>query len=350
MLGQPTDIEAQTGKVVMSGGEMYFSRSTMITHPLRLEAIFIGSTAVSRSFNQERIGQVHSVFRRVFNVLTSNNQLISVVRGDVGKGPINIVTNLPQCISMTSIGIRRNYEVLKVDDLIIVGNNVLMISTKNAKQWKPRKEFRGNLLTIKKIIDNLTIVKEVTCSYGRFGGLAQLMEYVGDEHLEKFVSKKLNSFARMALPHLSRLLKAIRAGSSQDIERSAKKLIGLGPGLTPSADDMLSGLMISLALIAENLDVNTNFVSKVNKDITSCIPGRTTLISQEFLMHAAVGEANEPILTLIEKILTAKPNEVENATKDVLATGDTSGTDIVLGILLGSQLLLDETQYLGKHF
>ena len=338
------------GKVVMSGEETDFSRSTMITNPLRLEAIFIGSTAASRSSNQERIGQVHSVFRRAFNVLISDKQLISVVRGDVGKGPINIVTNLPQYISMTSIGVRKNYEVLKVDDLIVVGNNALIISTKNAKQWKPRKEFQGNLLTIKKMRDNLTIVKEVTFSYGRFGGLGQLIEYMEDEHLEKFVSKKLNLFARMALPHISKLLKAIRAGSSQDIKRSAKKLIGFGPGLTPSADDMLSGLMTSLALMAENLDVNTKFVSKINKDINSCIPGRTTLISQEFLMHAAAGEANEPIITLIEKILTAKPNEVENATKDVLAIGYASGTDIVLGILLGSQLLLDETQYLGTTF
>jgi len=341
MLNQLTDIEAQTEEVVMKGEETDFSRSTMITHPLRLEATFIGSTAASRSFNQEKIGQVHSVFRRAFNVLTSDNQLISVVREDVGKGPINIVTNLPQCISMTSIGIKRNYEVLKVNDLITVGNNVLIISTKNAKQWKPRKKFGGNLLAIKKIEDNLTIVKEITCSYGCFDGLAQLIEYIEEEHLEKFVSKKLNSFARIALPRISKLLKAIKAGSSQEIKRSAKKLIGFGPGLTPSADDMLLGLMTSLALIAENLDVNTNFVSRVNKDITSCIPDRTTLISQEFLMHAAVGEANESIVTLIEKILTAKPNEVENATKDVLAIGETSGTDIVLGILLGSQLLLD---------
>jgi len=313
----------------------------MITHPLRLKAIFIGSTAASRIFNQKRIGRVHSVFRRAFNVLTSENQLISVVRADVGKGPINIVTNLPQSVSMTSIGVKKNYEVLKVDDSITVGNNVLVISTKNAKQWKPRKKFRGNLLTIKKIRDNLKTVKEVTYSHGRFDGLAQLIEYMEEEHLERFVSKKLNSFARMALPRISKFVKAIKAGSSQEIKRSAKNLIGFGPGLTPSADDMLLGLMTSLALISENLDVNTNFALRVNKDITSCIPGRTTLISQEFLMHAAAGEANESILTLIEKILTAKPNQVENATKHVLAIGEASGTDIVFGILLGSQLLLD---------
>ena len=350
MSPQPVDIEAQTGKVLMNGEECGFSQFTMGTNPLRLEAVFIGSTATSRIFNHERIGQVHSVFRRVFNVLNSDNGLISVVRGDVGNGPINIVTNLPQYLSMTSIGVRRNFEVSKVDDLITVGDNVLVISTKNAKQWKPRKEFRGKLLPIKKIRDNRMIVKEVTCSYGSFGGLGQLIEYVEDGHIEKIGSKDLNSFARMSSSHISSLLKAIRAGSSKEIKRNAKKLVGLGSGLTPSADDMLSGLMTSLVVIVENLDLNTNFASKVNKDITSCVPGRTTLISQEYLIHAAAGEANEPIITLIEKILTAKPNEVEIATKNVLAIGGSSGTDIVLGVLLGSQLLLDETSYFHKDF
>jgi hypothetical protein len=103
--------------------------------------------------------------------------------------------------------------------------------------------------------------------------------------------------------------------------------------------------MTSLALIDENFP-NTSFVRRVNKEITSCIPGGTSLISQEFLTHAAVGEANEPIVTLIEKVLTSKSKELESVTKAVLSIGGTSGTDIVLGILLGFQLLLDESQYL----
>lgn len=332
----------------MSSELIDFSRSKISTNPLILETSFIGSTAARRIVNQKRIGQVHSVFRRTFNVLTLDNQLISVVRRDIGKGPINIVTNLPQYMNMTSIGIRKNFEVLKINDLILVGKNVL-ISTKNAQQWKPQKKFRSNLLTSKKIRDNLMKVKEATCVFGQFSGLGQVIEYANDEHLEKCVGKKLNLFAQMALPHISKLMTAIRAGSSKDIKKRVRKLIGFGPGLTPSADDMLSGLMTSLTLIAENFG-NTNFVRRVNKDITSCIPGGTSLISQEFLMHAAAGEANDPIITLIEKVLTSKSKELESVTKAVLSIGGTSGTDIVLGILLGFQLLLDESQYLTSAY
>lgn len=295
MLSQPKDVKPQTRKTSRSNNDTDFCCSTAVTCPIHLEATSIGPTA-ARNLNQDRIGQVHSVFTRVVNVLTSGNRLISVVGADVGNGPINIVTNLPQSMSMTSIGIKKNDEVLNVDGSIVLGNNVLIISTKNTKEWKPQRIFRGNLLATKKIRENLMTMREVTCANGRFGGLAQLIEYMEEGRLDKFASHRLNPLARRALPHLSMLMKTIRAGDYQDIKRSAQKLVGLGPGLTPSADDVLSGLMASLTLISENLNIFEDLVSEVNKSIISRIQNRTTLISQEFLMHAAAGEANEPIV------------------------------------------------------
>jgi len=349
MQSQPNGIKSQIRKTSRSNDDTDFCCSTMVTSPLHLEATSVGSTA-ARSLEQDRVGQVHSVFTRVVNVLTSGNRLISVVGADVGNGPINIVTNLPQSTSMASIGIRKNDEVLNVDGSIVLGRNVLIISTKNAKEWKPQRIFRGNLLAIQKIRDNLMTMKEVTCAYGCIGGLAQLIEYVEEGHLDKLAGQELNSFAQRTLPHLSVLMKTIRAGDYQDIKRNAQELVGLGPGLTPSADDVLLGLMASLTLISENLNIFEDLVSEVNKSIISCIQDRTTLISQEFLMHAAAGEVNEPIVALIEKALTARPNEVEEATKHVLAIGEASGTDMVLGIFLGSKLLLDEVSCIGKRF
>jgi len=341
MQSQPKNIKPQTGKTLRSNDDTDFFCSTTVTSSLHVEATSVGPTA-ARSLDQDRIGQVHSVFTRVVNVLTSGNRLISVVGADVGNGPINIVTNLPQSTSMASIGIRKNDEVLNVDGSIVLGKNVLIISTKNAKEWKPQRIFRGSLLAVKKIRDNLMTMKEVTCAYGRFSGLAQLIECVEEGRFDKLASRELNPFAQRALPNLSMLMKTIRAKNYQGTKRKAQELVGFGPGLTPSADDVLSGLMASLTLISENLNICGDSVSEVNKSIISCIQDRTTLISQEFLMHAAAGDANEPILALVEKILTARPSEVEKATRHVLAIGEASGTDVVLGVFLGSWLLLGD--------
>lgn len=350
MLSQLKDAKPQTRKkTVENSDDTNVCRSPPVISPLYLEATSLSSTA-ARSLNQERIGQIHSVFTRVVNVLTSGNRLISVVGADVGNGPINVVTNMPQSMSMTSIGIGKNDEVLNVDGSILMGKNVLIISTKNVQQWKPQMLFQGKVLAIEKIKGNRKTMREVTCAYGRFSGLAQLIEYVEEGRLDKLACQKLNPFARKASPHLSILREAIKAKDYQGVRRSAQKLVGLGPGLTPSGDDVLSGLMTSLMLISQNLNICRGMVLEVNKNIISCVKGRTTLISQEFLMHARAGEANEPILALIEKILTGKPNEVEETTKHVLAMGEASGADVVLGISLGSWLLLDEVSCIGKRF
>jgi len=350
MKGRQGPVEAQMGTTTKGSEGTDSSRPTKIIHPFHLEAISIGSTAASRIPDYGRIGTVHSVFRRVFNILIPSKRLISVVREDVGRGPINIVTNLPEYMSMTSVGVKKNHRVMKVDDSIIVGDRRVIISTKNARRWKVPKKFREHVLTIEKIRDNLATVKQTMDSCGRFDGLGQLIAYLGDEQSEQSVTKQSNVFTQRALPHIADLLNAIRAGGFQDIKASSKELIGLGLGLTPSADDVLSGLMTSLVLVSRNLGVGTILASRVNEEIASCVPGRTTLISQELLMDAAAGEANEPVITLIEKILTADPDKVENATRDVLVIGETSGTDIVQGILLGSQLVLDGIQCLRKGF
>lgn len=349
MQSQPEGKKSEIGKTSRNNDCGDSCSSTQVTCPLLLEATSVGPTAV-RSLKQGGIGKVHSIFTRVVNVLTSDNRLLSVVGRDVGNGPINIVINLPQSTSLTSIGIRKDDEVLNVKGTFVLGKNLLCISTKNAKEWRPQRVFGGKVLAIKRIRENLLTMKEVACAHGCFGGMAQLIEWLGEEDLEKLADKKLNPFARRGLPHLSTLIETIKAGDYRKIERSAKELVGLGPGLTPSADDVLSGLMVSLTLMSENLNICADMVSETNKSIISCIEGRTTLISQEFLTHAAAGEANESILALIEKMLTAGPNEVEDATKHVLAIGEASGTDVVLGIFLGSQLLLDEVSCAGKRF
>jgi len=311
------------------------------TRPIHLEANSIGLTAARRISNEGRIGQVHSVFKSVLNILIPDKHLVSVVREDVGNGPINIVTNLRPDVSITATGVRINQEISKIHDLIIIGDHVLTISTKHASVYKPQKKFQDKTLPVEKIRDNLMKVRNVTRAIGNFEGLGQLIEYLGKEGAD-FDNKKLNLLARKALPSILALLQATRAGSLQQVRGSAKKLVGLGLGLTPSADDMLSGLMASLLLTTLNLNGNPDLARKINNEIASCAPGRTSLLSEEYLMQAASGNANESLMVLIEKILTGKPEEVESATRHVLTIGETSGTDMVLGILLGSWSSLSE--------
>ncbi|KKN49016.1 hypothetical protein LCGC14_0646960, partial [marine sediment metagenome] len=116
-------------------------------------------------------------------------------------------------------------------------------------------------------------------------------------------------------------------------------------GLTPAADDMLLGLMISMLYISENFNETSIDVKKINKDIISIISGRTTIISEEFLREASVGKVNEAVASLMENLLTSRQRELENSVRNVLDLGGTSGADTVFGVILGSHLMLIDIDY-----
>jgi hypothetical protein len=122
------------------------------------------------------------------------------------------------------------------------------------------------------------------------------------------------------------------------MNHAVSELLGLGPGLTPSSDDMLSGLMLQCSLYSRNRGYLRDATRLVCRAVEAGSGGRTTRLSEEFLRQAAQGRANEPVMRLCEASLTAGREEVSRETKRILAIGETSGTDIALGVVLGGML------------
>jgi hypothetical protein len=189
---------------------------------------------------------------------------------------------------------------------------------------------------------NVEIMREFALASDYLSGLGELIPFTYINGLKDFKTEKLGSVSHLALPHISSMLKAIKSGHSHDIRRLTKHLVGLGPGLTPAADDMLLGLMISMLYFSENINETSIDVKKINKDIISIISGRTTTISEEFLREASVGKVNEAVASLMESLLTSRSRELENSVRNILDLGGTSGTDTVLGVILGSHLMLSD--------
>ncbi len=313
----------------------------------RLSATSIGSTAATRIMGRRIIGRVHSVFSGAIDIIMPGGSMISVVREEVGRGPINIVTDFPAGRSMTELGVESNQAVLGVNEEILIGGDILLISMRDAKLYEPEKDFLPSLRSSSEIRANLAIVARMATRRGRHEGLGGLIELLISTGTKMKHPKGLNSFSRLALPKVRFLLRTIRSGRTSDLGMEVRDLVGLGPGLTPSTDDMLAGLMATLALIAHNLGGNGKRVQTINGRIVRNARKRTTTLSQEYLTHAGMGETNEHFLELIKKILTGRPEEVKDATQAVLKVGETSGTDTVLGILLGFQLSLDRRSAVG---
>ncbi|KKL74153.1 hypothetical protein LCGC14_2067750 [marine sediment metagenome] len=326
----------------MTDSESPYYRSGYNAKSLYLNAQSIGLSAADRIHIQGKIGLIHSIFQRVINITLLGNRLISLVGQDVGQGPLNILVNIPNHINFSTIGIKKGDIVTRISESIVLGENAIVISTQWTELWEPKRNFRTILQPLKTIIANVEIMKNITLTSNYLGGLGELIPLTHINGLKDSKTEKLGSVSHLALPHILSMLKAIKSGHSPDITRITKHLVGLGPGLTPAADDMLIGLMISMLYISENFKETSIDVKKINKDIISIISGRTTIISEEFLREASVGNVNEAVTSLMENLLTSKQSELENSVRKILDLGCTSGTDTVFGVILGSHLMLND--------
>jgi hypothetical protein len=119
------------------------------------------------------------------------------------------------------------------------------------------------------------------------------------------------------------LADGIRAVFTRAQTEAVARLVGRGPGLTPSGDDALAGAL----LVAHALGTGTALADAVRARL-----GATTAVSAALLAAAADGYAARPVVTLVDAAVAGDPSAVRRALPAVLAIGHTSGADTVTGI------------------
>ena len=301
----------------------------------RARAIFIGPSALD-ALKPGATGRVHSVFERTFNILIGG-KLVGIARADAAKSPINLITDITPDTPVSSL-VRKGAKASVAGDVLQVGDE-LTIYLKNAEVWKPRNRVTM-ALEIKVIENNLEVAKRLASN--RSESLGQLLPHIDEISSGVALPElELNQVAKAVLPHVVSLVSAVRSEDLDGVKQSSENLLGLGPGLSPSADDMLVGFMAGLQWTVDSLGGDIDRVDVINRTITARAAEKTTLLSQQLLRHAARGEVNETVQLLLEAILAGTPADVESATKEVLTIGETSGVDMMVGILIGMHLGLN---------
>lgn len=317
------------------------------SEPYVFEASSIGCEANSRLRGCEGEAVVHGVFDGAINVLLSNG-LVSLVPEGQERGPLNVALRLPAGRQrMSWLGIRTGDRVaLKDSGLELAGRHLVLFGS--AGIYSPRQKFAAPLLGKGQIASNLDAVTKTALVRGNKAGLGGLLALVRPG-AAKVKAGDLNIFARAALPRIVRLEQAFCSDEETALTEAVAELVGLGPGLTPSSDDMLAGLVLLCALYAKNHGIARRATLVVARAAAAQPHGRTTVLSEEFLRQAALGRGNERVMRLCAALLTEGASSAERETHRVLAIGETSGTDVVLGIVLGAMFCLGERSGLASR-
>lgn len=128
---------------------------------------------------------------------------------------------------------------------------------------------------------------------------------------------------------LSRLM---HDGGEQGLYENAAGLVGMGIGLTPTADDFLTGFFGTLlAARAACRDW-----AELNRDRwLESVAGNTTFLGFEMLKQALEGKVNQAALNVIQACFGSDRRSLEVPITRLLELGSTSGTDMLAGIAFG---------------
>lgn len=235
----------------------------------------------------------------------------SAVYIDLGDAVVAVVTRdgvrLPNAVVVPLPRSARPFSRVKGEVSVTVGGGDIVLRGLRAhavRQWNPRPLLPP--------VDPLTLG----------GRLAKLREFLA------------TSPARPGLPVPHQLADACLKACLAAAALATDKLVGLGPGLTPSGDDLLAGTLAALRLLGGDPAFTTALADHV-----SAVGGRrTTALSATLLRLAGQGDVAAEVGHLI-KALSGR-GSLDEAARRLCAIGHTSGADLAQGLLIGSTAAL----------
>ena len=248
----------------------------------RLTAEVVGRAA--RETLAAGAGEVCAVFRRSFYVRL-NGRYACVGDASLGRGPLNaLVSDFNQPA---------------------MGATVL-VSLENSRAWAPppaHGNARPNLQALRACLDG----------------------HVPEEGLGCVILGVHNALSVHAQPALEALERWL-AGNA--LGHEAAQLIGLGPGLTPSGDDYLGGVLVALRWVGRGTQADSLW-----RWLEPHLAQRTSAISAAHLAAAAGGEVHEALHDVLVDLAAWETPDLLPSLSRLDALGHTSGWDALAGIV-----------------
>jgi hypothetical protein len=262
-------------------------------------------------------GFVHSTFNRTFNIqCTENGELYTIASSEIDNGPNTLLMDVN---SFSSMGLAVNDKVTVKNQTLTIGNK-LAISIDKADTWEsviPTYPDNVDILT-----RNVKWMKDYINIYGKGGGMKRRI--VAQSLFEAEMSRMLDLRKNLLLDNI------VKNHVSLAIPH-AVSLIGLGPGLTPSGDDFLTGIFTVFNMKNSPFYAQRSFC----KDVLMNAKTLTNDISYMAMKKASIGKVRESIICLIDSLIAGNEEDLILSLNKVLSIGSSSGTDISLGLVCG---------------
>jgi len=280
------------------------------------------------TFTSETVdGIVHSVFDHACNIQLDKNRLVTLISPKLPNYPSAIKLDIAEDQKICSFGFKAGMKSVINKDEIKMPEAFISIKLTGAKVWDSSPLFLKSEISEEMLNENIEKIRDLTLKYGEIEGVASVL----DEN------KVDNNYKNFIINPVKRLAKGISDFDYKEITEASKRLIGLGPGLTPAADDFLLGILASLYYIGYYFGNHLENLKKIAGFMIYDLPGRTTFISEIMLRNGMEARFSEPIRDLM--LAVTNSNSINDEGVNLLNIGGTSGSDCAAGIVFGGALM-----------
>lgn len=140
------------------------------------------------------------------------------------------------------------------------------------------------------------------------------------------------------LPLLEAVLQACELHDATRTCQALGAFLGLGRGLTPSGDDLVSGFLLAINRWESALSAGWE-KAKLNSCLVQLALERTNTISANLIECASLGLADERLIMALEALMTGNTGPQE-CLQQLSGWGNSSGLDSLVGMALASQACL----------
>lgn len=291
-------------------------------HPCRSDPIAVPTTGsvAYQVLNEAQSGRVAAVFEHSFYV-DFDGRFVCFGDVEIGNGPLNALLGE----EWRDIGLRVGDPAI-VDGETVCINNRRVLELSRADIWRmPEPPAKPNAA---RVLGKLDTLVQAIGPFMPADGLANLIRprsvTAHEDPLLQYVSQPFGALKRWLATCLDCVQNRVIPCPGD-----LGKLIGAGPGLTPSGDDVLVGVMATLHRLEK-----CRALMRMSNHIQADIGHRTNPISAAYLVAAMDGYAGEPIVTVIDELIFARTIEAERVARRLDQIGSTSGWDSFVGIVV----------------
>jgi hypothetical protein len=301
----------------------FLEKTTRTT--LRPHLVSVGECVVDGSF------PVYARFTHYLDILVGD-QIVGITDLPTHEGPSSIIIGgaLPHDWTKTIQTVALKPDALVLDDLVL--------PRATAQTYRDRIQlgiFTSLKSTSRQRLFEICLRELVSQAP------AISMAVVFDPARERGFSSSLDKVM------LTRFLAGAAACTSFDWDKAVQLLLGVGYGLTPSGDDFLCGMMLSLYYIhacsPQSCDPNP-----LAQSLKARL-GSSSIFSRTFISHAIANRWPKALRDLVEYLGGSAASDAAHLVEskiarliaDLIAHGSTSGSDLASGFFLTACRYMD---------